>query len=162
MKIYVITVSDVYNCEEYGHDPIVRLNKKEAIKKFNELVRSAKDCYEGIYNKTEYTKNSSFSFYEDGRHSTNHYDVALHEVDLGPGYTLDVLFGKTAVSAVEEEGFDATCLKLADGTIDGGASDEYVFDTEADRKTAARMLQDADGWDAFYCRFVQQKEMKDE
>ncbi len=84
MKIYVITVSDVYECEEFEHKPIVRLKKSEAVKEFNQLVRSAKEVYKGIYDKIEKTRNSSFSIYQDGSHVTNHFDAVLHEIDLGP------------------------------------------------------------------------------
>lgn len=145
MKIYIITISDVYNCEEYGHDPIVRLNKKEAIKKFNELVRSAKDCYGGTYDKTEYTKNSSFSFYEDGRHSTNHYDVQLHEIEVEAAFPLEMIFGEEAAEMAEEKGFGRTLKKLENGSV-SGAHEIYQFETEADRTLATRMLCDADGW----------------
>ena len=145
MKIYVITISDVYDYDEDHREPIVRLNRADAVKKFNELRLSAEECYKNQYDKKEYTKDSSFSFYKDGYYATNHYNVQLHEIEVEAAFPLEIIFGEEAVEMVEEKGFGRTLKKLENDSV-SGAHEIYQFETEADRTLATRMLCDADGW----------------
>lgn len=83
MKLYIITVSDVFDYEGFHHEPIVKLTKKEAREELARLKRSAKETYKDEFDKSE-SSQSSFSLYPDGYWGTSHYDARIDEVEV-PG-----------------------------------------------------------------------------
>lgn len=83
MTLYIITVSDVYDFVEYHHEPIVKLTKKEALKKLSKLKKSAQECYEGQFDHMDSSRDS-FSFFPEGYWGTSHYDACISKVEV-PG-----------------------------------------------------------------------------
>lgn len=81
MKLYIITVEDIYEFDSEGHEPIVRTSKKEARKVLNQLYRSGKECYQSQYDTFEKDKDS-FSMYEDGRFGEGHYCASITTVEV--------------------------------------------------------------------------------
>ena len=145
MKIYIISISDVYDYVGYHHSPFVYLKKKEAIKKLAELKKSARKCYPDF--KLENGK-ESFSLYEDGRWGTSHYDAIIDTVEI-PGkisqFKLNVIFGEQASRKACDIGYKNAAKDIHKGALDGSCV-TYAFDTEHDRDLATEILNDSDGW----------------
>lgn len=78
MKLYVITVSDVQEGENYPFPPIVKMTRKEASKRLSQLERSAVEIYEGQYGNLKKEKDS-FSL-SGADWSRNHYDARIDVV----------------------------------------------------------------------------------
>ena len=81
MKLYIITVEDIYEFDSEEHDPIVRTSRKEARKVLNTLYRSGKECYQDQYDVFEKSPDS-FSMYLDGNFGTGHYCASITAVDV--------------------------------------------------------------------------------
>lgn len=155
MKIYIISIDEVFDFEGFWHKPLVFLTEKGARAEFNRLVREARKEYP---NFTVDKGKHSVSIYEDQSWGKSHYDVVIDEVDVRGIIPLDskglsVVFGETASEVASEKGIRSVRRALSKGTIEG-ASDTYRFSTEKDRKTAIRMLNDADGWMGAYWETV--------
>lgn len=155
MKLYIITVDEVFDFEGFWHKPLVFLTEKEARAEFNRLVREARKEYPGF---TVDNGKKSVSIYEDQSWGKSHYDVVIDEVDVRDiipleRKSLSVVFGEAASEVASEKGIGSARRALSKGTIEG-ASDTYRFSTEKDRKTAIRMLNDADGWMGAYWETV--------
>lgn len=82
MKLYVITIDDVYDYEGFPVKPIIELSRREARKRLAELKRSAKETYKNQYNKEDPANPDKFSLYPDGFWGTSHYDARIDEVDI--------------------------------------------------------------------------------
>lgn len=87
MKVYVITISDVYDYEGFPHAPRVFTDKKKGMAALHELHDSAKaelveqgndDWVEDDFDEFS----TSFSMYPEGSWGTSHYDAVLNEVDV--------------------------------------------------------------------------------
>jgi len=81
MKLYIITIDDVYEFESFHHDPIVKLTKTEARKELAGLKAEAKDTYKGQFDECTSTKDS-FSMYPQGYWGTSHFDARIDEVEV--------------------------------------------------------------------------------
>lgn len=81
MKLFIITVSDIYDYNEGHHKPVVKLTKKEARKEIARLKRSAKETYRDEYNKCD-SDRDSFSLYPDGYWGSSHFDACIEEVEV--------------------------------------------------------------------------------
>lgn len=89
MKVFVITISDVYDYEGFHHLPIVCATKEMAMKRLRELREDAKSMLidngnddwefeDDVFNE----KSKSFSMYPDGYWGTSHYDAVIDEVEV--------------------------------------------------------------------------------
>lgn len=81
MKLYIITISDVYDFEGFHVAPIVKTSLAAARKELNRLYKSAKESYEGQYDQQEKSKDS-FSLCPEGCWGTSHYDAVIDTVDV--------------------------------------------------------------------------------
>ena len=79
MKLYIITIDDVYDFEGFAHKPIVCLTKKEAQAELARIKREAKkDCDFDTVDSSP----RSFSMYNDGTWGTSHYDAIIDVVEV--------------------------------------------------------------------------------
>lgn len=155
MKLYIVSVDEVFDFEGFWHKPLVFLTEKGARAEFNRLVRKARKEYPGF---TVDKGKHSVSIYEDQSWGKSHFDVIIDEVnvkDIVPleRKSLSVVFGEAASEVASEKGIRSARRALSKGTLEG-ASDTYRFSTEKDRRTAIRMLNDADGWMGVYWEAV--------
>ena len=81
MKLFIITIDDVYEFEGFHHDPIVRLTRTEARKELARLKAEAKDTYKGQFDECTGTRDS-FSMYPQGYWGTSHFDACIDEVEV--------------------------------------------------------------------------------
>lgn len=145
MKLYIITIDEVYDMEQYGHDPIPYIDKEAAVKKFRRIVKEAKKEFKNDFDKSETIKDESFIIWKEGCYSTDHYRLSLHECEIAPSFRLQAVFGEQAVRTVGNVGFDKAHQLAEKGDIDGSFND-VVFDTEEDRRKAIELVDLADGW----------------
>lgn len=81
MKLYVITIDEVFRFETFNHEPIAFLDKKKARDKFEDMREDARR----IFAEDEWETSEGENFYEtypDGRWSESHYGVYLKEIDV--------------------------------------------------------------------------------
>ncbi len=158
MKLYIITISDVYDFETFFVKPLAFLSKKKAQKELKRLYKSAKETYKDQFNTEDVTKGERFSLFPDGFHGTSHYDAAISEVEVEGGpFILDVIFGESASRKACEVGAKKTTRLIADSKIDGSC-ETVAFDTEEDRRKAAELLDSADGWLGTYWEISKTKQ----
>lgn len=81
MKLYIITVEDIYELDSEHHEPIVRTNIKSARKELNMLYRSGKECYQSQYDTFEKSRNS-FSMYSMGQFGDSHYSAVIDTIEV--------------------------------------------------------------------------------
>lgn len=81
MKLYIITVEDIYEMDSEHHKPIVRTSIKAARKELNALYRSGKECYESQFDTFEKSRDS-FSMYREGYFGDNHYSAVINTVEI--------------------------------------------------------------------------------
>lgn len=87
MKVYVITISDVYDYEGFHTAPIVCTTKERAMQKLRDLRDSAKAELIGYGNddwvEDDFNEESErFSMYPEGSWGTSHYDAVIDEVEV--------------------------------------------------------------------------------
>ena len=155
MELYIITIDEVFDFEGFQHKPLVFLTENGARAEFDRLVREARKEYPDF---TVDKGKRSVSIYEDQSWSKSHFDVKIDVVDVRDIVPLErkglsVVFGETASKVAMEKGIKSARRALSKGTLEG-ASDTYRFSTEKDRRTAIRMLNDADGWMGAYWEAV--------
>lgn len=87
MKVFVLTIDEVYEYEGFSHKPMVFTNKDKALDALYELYEDTKkelaengddDWMEDDYKKGD----SCFSLYPDGYWGTSHYDARVDEVEV--------------------------------------------------------------------------------
>ena len=144
MKLYIITIDEVFDFASYHHMPIVCLSREDAAKKIEELYIEAKTENSEDYDGEEHIEGKSFSLYPDGYWGTSHYDAHVDEVEL-PSFTLNAVFGESASKEAADTGFDNCAKEIENGRLDGSI-ESVSFDTEADRQKAIGLLESADGW----------------
>ena len=158
MKLYIITISDVYDFESFFIKPLAFLSEKEAQKELKRLYKSAKETYKDEYDSEDIVKGKSFSLYPDGSHGTSHYDAAISEVEVEGGpFLLNAIFGESASRKAGEIGAKRTARLIANGKIDGSC-ETVAFDTEEDCRKAAELLDSADGWLGTYWEITKTKQ----
>lgn len=155
MKLYIVSVDEIFDFEGFWHKPLVFLTEKGARAEFDRLVEEARKEYPGF---TVDKGKRSVSIYEDQSWGKSHFDVIIDEVDVSgiiplERKSLSVVFGETASEVASEKGIRSARRALSKGTLEG-ASDTYQFSTEKDRRTAISMLNDADGWTGAYWETV--------
>lgn len=80
-KIYIITISEVFDFEDFGHKPEAYRNREEAQKRYEDIVEEAKREFA----ENDWEEAQGASYYEtfpNGYWGTSHYAVYLSEVDL--------------------------------------------------------------------------------
>ena len=88
MKLYIITISDVYDYEGFRHAPIVCKTKEDAMRKLRDLRDNAKAELIDLGNDWEWEddvfseKSDRFSMYPEGSWGTSHYDAVIDEVEV--------------------------------------------------------------------------------
>lgn len=88
MKLYIITISDVYDYEGFHHAPIVCKTKEDAMRKLRDLRESTKAELIDLGNDWEWEddafneKSDRFSMYPEGSWGTSHYDAVIDEVEV--------------------------------------------------------------------------------
>ena len=82
MKLYVITIEDVYEGNSNHTEPIVRTSIKEARKELNRLYRSSKETLSANSGMTYDKGKDCFSIYEDGYYCQNHYDAVINTIEV--------------------------------------------------------------------------------
>lgn len=87
MKVFVLTIDDVYDYEGFSHRPKVFTDKEKALDALYEEYKDVKkmlaengndDWMEDPYKKGD----SHFSLYPDGYWGTSHYDARVDEVEV--------------------------------------------------------------------------------
>ena len=81
MKLYIITIEDIYDYDSEHHDPIVRTNLREARKVLTQLYRSGKEIYQDSYDTFEKSRNC-FSMYTMGTYGESHYSGVINVIDV--------------------------------------------------------------------------------
>lgn len=87
MKVYVLTISDVYDYEGFPHAPKVFTDKKKALDalylEHKEAKQELKDNGNDDWVEDPYRKGKTcFSMYPDGEWGTSHYDGRVDEVEV--------------------------------------------------------------------------------
>ena len=87
MKLYVLTIDDVYEYEGWSHKPRVFTDKDKALDAlYQEYVDGKKELEEqgnDDWLEDDYKKGGScFSMYPDGSWGTSHYDGRVDEVEV--------------------------------------------------------------------------------
>ena len=81
MKVFVITIDDVYDCATNSHAPEVYADGEKAKSRLKDLYDIVKDDMDGDEYIHEVSE-SEISIYEDGRYSENHYTAHISEVEV--------------------------------------------------------------------------------
>lgn len=88
MKVFVLSVEDVYEGDSISPMPRVFSTFESAKKAFNDTIDDFKlrnNVANLIQNYEHYVEeigNSCYRFYEDGYYCQNHYDVIINKVEL--------------------------------------------------------------------------------
>ena len=154
MKIFVITIDEVFDFVKYEHAPVVCFSMKDAKKELSDIFKEAKKEYRGKDTTIERGK-KSFSVYADHSWSESHYEAVINEVEVElpapkKKFRLDVIFGKTA-SRRACEGNPHTVRQEIDSLYVHGTYGTFEFSTKEDRKTASDLIDKTDGWMGAFC-----------
>ncbi len=84
MKLYIITIDDVFDFEGFHTSPIVRTSEKEARKELNRLFRSAKETLKDALGSSMAIEKSKdcFDIYYDGSWSNTHYAAVINCIEV--------------------------------------------------------------------------------
>lgn len=80
MKLYTITIDEVFDFEKYSHEPEVYYKKEDAEQRLNDIYDDVKPQLPK--HDMEERTSTSFSLYTDGTYPENHFDVTLYEVEM--------------------------------------------------------------------------------
>ncbi len=81
MKLFIITIEDVYDGTNNHVTPIVKTSIEEARKELNRLYDSAKETYEEQFDEFEKSEDC-FDMYESGYYCQNHYSAVIDTVEV--------------------------------------------------------------------------------
>ena len=146
MKLYIITIDEVYDLEIFDHKPLAFFSKKAAEKKMKEIIKKVKKEYKAHDYKIE-SSSEGVQAYRDGSYCDYHYSASISEVEVQgkPSFHLSVIFGEQASRYAANSGYKKTRKAMGNEEFDGSAW-EYPFETEADRDQAIDILNTHDGW----------------
>jgi hypothetical protein len=84
MKLYIITIEDVYDGDSTHHQPIIKKSIEEARQTMQDLYNENKSYYDGDgFVIDDFVPGSDcFEMYEDGYYSQNHYSAVIDEVEI--------------------------------------------------------------------------------
>lgn len=80
-KVYIITIDEVYDFENFPHEPMVFDDKKKAREKMARIIDEAKEEYKDKFNEVEEGE-TYFEMYAEGYFSEGHYAVHLYEKEI--------------------------------------------------------------------------------
>lgn len=84
MKVYIITIHEIFDFEHFQHDPMAFYNFEDAkteLKNIADVVLAENEKYG--YNDWEVEQtDTSFSTYPEGYWGTSHYDAKISEVEI--------------------------------------------------------------------------------
>lgn len=81
MKIYIITIDEVYDYEVAPHKPLMLFSRKSV----DDAIRQIKDIAKREFPKDWVLSNSKsggFEMYLDGEYSSNHYSLSVYDYDV--------------------------------------------------------------------------------
>ena len=81
MKLYIITIEDVYEGASEHTAPIVKTSLEEARQRLTELYDNAVQLYEDQFDVMDKSDNC-FEMYEEGYYCQNHYSAVIDEVEI--------------------------------------------------------------------------------
>lgn len=81
MKLYIITIEDVYEGSSEHKVPIVKTSLEEARQKLTELYNNAVQLYGDQFDVMD-KSDDCFEMYEDGYYCQNHYSAVIDEVEI--------------------------------------------------------------------------------
>ena len=93
MKVFVVTIDEVYGFENGFHNPKVFLNKENAERYFKFCIEDTKNAYKNELDSAEIDEygdvigwtceesENSFVVYENGNYAENHNEIVLFEVE---------------------------------------------------------------------------------
>lgn len=79
MKVFFITVDEVFDYATFQTMPYATTNKEKAKEKFNNLVEDAKKAYP---NWTIEEGEDNTTLFLNGEYSSNHCEISLYEIDV--------------------------------------------------------------------------------
>ena len=80
-KVYIITIDEVYDFENFPHEPLVFANEEKAKAEFESIKESAKTEYGNKFNEVE-EGDTYFEMYAEGYFSEGHCAVHLYEEEV--------------------------------------------------------------------------------
>jgi regulator of replication initiation timing len=81
MKLYIITIEDVYDGVSEHTSPIVKTSIEEARQELDNLWSKANQLYPDQFDIYEKSDNC-FEMYEEGYYCQNHYGAVIDEVEI--------------------------------------------------------------------------------
>ena len=84
MKVYVITVEDIFDYDSTHREPIIKLTKKEAVSTMRALAKEAKPDFKNIPDMVYESGPTSIQMYPEGYYGENHFSVTIDCLDV-PG-----------------------------------------------------------------------------
>lgn len=81
MRVYKVTIHEIYNGEVQQFNSTVFTNEDESLKFAKDKIDDAIIKYP-FYEGTDSIGNSYFSLYETGYYATNHFDINITEQDI--------------------------------------------------------------------------------
>ena len=84
MKLYVITIEEIWDYDRLGHDPEVYLSQQAARKRLAEIAELERPAYEEALDDSliEEIYEDMFEFYEDGCWAQAHLHAEISECEL--------------------------------------------------------------------------------
>jgi hypothetical protein len=76
-KVYIITIDEVYDFENFPHEPMVFADEKKAREEMARIIDEAKEEYKDKFNEVEEGE-TYFEMYAEGYFSEGHYAVHLY------------------------------------------------------------------------------------
>lgn len=80
-KVYIITIDEVYDFENFHHEPMVFADEKKAREEMARIINEAKEEYKNKFNEVEEGE-TYFEMYAEGYFSEGHYAVHLYEKEI--------------------------------------------------------------------------------
>ena len=81
MKLYIISIEDVYEGSSEHKVPIVKTSLEEAQQKLTELYNNAVQLYGEQFDSFD-KEDNYFEMYEMGYYCQNHYSAVIDEVEI--------------------------------------------------------------------------------
>ena len=82
MKVYVLTIDEVYDYEGFHHPPRIFTDKQKALDALHDTYIDVKKEFDD-WEEDDYTEGDTcFSMYPDGEWGTSHYDARVDEVEV--------------------------------------------------------------------------------
>lgn len=149
MKIYIITISELYDLGDFPHPPIVKTDRAEAIRALDDLKSSAIEEYRQEFDGMESTE-ASFSLYPEGYWATSHYDARIDEIEVAGITALTTIPGLPQIIKIDKDSgrkhFDEIVSRIERDLISEATGDRYTYriDSEIGQVAIAVYVPDRD------------------